>query len=136
MGFKSFLRFVSIVLVGILITSCSMYTYGPVPPSKKQRQEQKVTAAWENKEATVDCGKNGYAVYSDEQHGDNQECNTPSRTSKDQRPVYDLSIVHKYKCDNPKEFLAYVERRDDLAFCFRYKRKSQQPDPSKFYEGK
>jgi nuclear transport factor 2 (NTF2) superfamily protein len=136
MFFSWFLRFCSSVLAGVFVTSCSINTYGPVPPSTKQKQEQKVIAAWENKNATVDCGKNGYAVFTDEQRGKNQTCKTPPRKSNDQKPVYDLKIVRKYPCNGAKEFLAFVENRDDLAFCYRYKRKSQEPDPNKYYVGK
>jgi hypothetical protein len=119
----------SVALVAVLTTtSCSLSTYGPVPPE----QGQGVIAAWENKAATVKCDKNEYAVFSDEERDEDQECSSPSRKSRNQKPVYDKELVKKHPCNGYKEFLAYVDGRKDLVYCFHYKRTSQKPDPTKF----
>ncbi|WP_156877915.1 hypothetical protein [Shimazuella kribbensis] len=119
----------SVALVAVLVTTgCSLSTYGPVPPE----QGQGVIAAWDNKAATVKCSKDEYAVFSDKERDKDQECSSPPWTNREQKPVYDLDLVKKYPCNDSKKFLAYVEGRSDLVFCFRYKYSNQEPDPKKF----
>ncbi|WP_156877614.1 hypothetical protein [Shimazuella kribbensis] len=131
---KSLATLGSVVFAVVLATTgCSVTTYDTysvVPPSDKikKEKEQAVIAAWENSTATVNCMKNGFAVYKDK----DQICHTPFRTSKVD-PVYDLDLIFTYTCNHSnQEFLAYVVGRDDLVFCFHYKHDSQKPDPKKF----
>jgi hypothetical protein len=122
----------SVALATLLTTGCSSMsfgTYGVVPPEEGQKG---VIAAWENKAANVKCGKNSYPVYKDKDRDEDHDCIVISRKSK-QKPVYDKDLVNKYPCKGDKEFLAYVESRKDLVFCFHYKRMNQKPNPKKFY---
>jgi hypothetical protein len=118
--------------VALVTTGCSMPSYvGPVPPAEDQ---QGVIAAWENKKPTVKCTKNEFAVIWKDEERKYQECHKPSRKSK-QKAVLDLDLVKKYPCtgNNGMEFLAYVEgSKDELVFCFYYKRDSQKPNPNNF----
>jgi hypothetical protein len=111
---KSLLALGSVALAAALVTGCSMTT-SAVPPAEGQG----VIAAWENKQATVECGKNKIPVYKDGNSGE-QECYKPPKSRK-LDPVEDEELLNKYPCTGRRVYLAYSEGNENIVLCFESK---------------